>query len=661
MKYRILMAVLLFGLRAAAQQTAPGLAASGAKGIFVSVGMNIQQEKGPVKAYRIERKAGDEKEFREMTTLQPVRSPEEFRQHMQQSLQWLPYAQDLSIFRADSIFKKGMATGSLVKLRQVAAALPVVAGFNMLWLDEKVETGKVYQYRVTALGTDTVYLSLPITVKAPALHAPRFARASYNQPEQRMQLEWIASGPHKPAVLELYRREQEKDFVRVAARLSAVHSGDTLQFFLKDTTAVPGRLYQYYVRAFDVLGNEAPLSDTILQASLDPVQLPMPQQVKAMADSLHRGIRISWQLADAGLVKSLRLFRSTNSVTGYTEVAVLSGDATEYLDQRVQPAIPYFYHFSVDYKMLDSGRRSTGFGASWQDPLPPMAPALVEAEGNKEGVAISWQYDARQVRGFQLYRAERGRPLQLIVPLIPYNSRSSLYSFTDQDSALNGARDYQYALKALSTSHLASAFSDTAAARPGKNIPLPKPPMDLRAISESDQVLLTWEAVSNYDELVNGYKLLRSHRVKGSAGNYATDTIYCSGNLFRDSLVNDRETYRYSVVSVSVLGVQSSPAAWVSAELPLVRPTAPAGLMANRVKDGIQLDWNGLNEGDILSYTVYRYERAGTIVKAGTVSNGQERFVDKSAARGKKYFYYVCSFSADGKESMKSNEAVVNY
>jgi fibronectin type 3 domain-containing protein len=660
MKTILFIAGLLSCLSLTAQQTMPNVAVAGAKGIFVVTGETISDVKGPVTAYRIERKAGNEKDFAVVATLAAVPDVTTFKKNLAQSVNLLPYAPDLSVFRTDSIWTRGKRAGKLAALRNVGYTMPVLAGFNMIWLDEKVKAGQTYQYKVTAVGDTYSVNSYPVVFKAPVVASIQYTKGVYNLPQHYLSLEWIATQKNKPVFMEAYRTETNGRFVKVAASISLLTKKDTFQYVIKDTTAQPSQLYRYYVKAYDAYGNEAPLSDTISIASLDYVQMPLPTQVKAISDSAQPGIHISWHQAGIPLIKSLTLYRSTSSVKGFEPIAILSPADSVYMDQQVQPATPYFYYFEAIYKMQDKPKRSTAFAASFIDHSLPGAPQQLQATGNKQGVALSWQSTEPHVSGFWLYRAERGQPLKLITTMIAALPGTSDYTYTDTDSLLNGGRSYQYALKAFSTSHVESLYSDTVVARPLKNIPVPKPPMQIQVSKEQGLVLVTWDAVSKYDELVNGYLLLRGKKVAGAKASFITDTVYCTNNIYKDTLVKPNESYRYSVISRSLLGVQSVPATWVSVNMPGNKPAPPASLTANPVKTGVQLNWETADTGETLAYNVYRYERGKEPVKAGSI-NGADKYTDTGAAKGKQYFYFVRAVGQDKTESEKSNEAVINY
>lgn len=658
-KFLTIIFFLAAALHLQAQDMLAGLARPGAKGIFVLTGDAISDAKGPVTAYKIERKAGNEKDFTVVATLPAVTTIADFKKRAAASNDMVPFQHDLSLLNLDSIWVKGKAAGSLADLLNIGYSTPVMAGFNMIWLDEKVQAGKSYQYRVTATGSAYTALSLPVSFNRLPVATPLYQQAVFNKPQRHMQLYWRTTFKDHPDFLETWRREDNGTYTKVPAIIGYLPGKDSVQYLIKDTTAKSGRLYRYFIKAFDVLGNAAPVSDTVTIASLDLLQMPMPQQVKAVSDSASRGIQISWHLPEAAFIKMLTLYRSTNSVKGFEPVAEFAATDTIFLDQQVQPATPYFYYFEVEYKTQNKPKRSTSFAGSFIDALPPSLPRNIIATGNKQGVELSWDYQGANTTGFWLYRAERGKPLQLITTMIPSLDTVQQYSWTDTDSLLRGDRFYQYALKSFSTSHIESPFSDTVIARPLKNIPVPKPPMRVTAYAEDGRIYVDWDAVS-YDETVSGYKLLRSKKAAG-ASNFITDTILRNTNGFVDTLVKSNETYRYSVITQSMLGVQSVPATWASVNIKGEKPAAPASVTANITQTGVQLNWEIPANNESLQYNIYRYERGKEPVKAGTVAGNTDQFTDRTATKGKHYFYFIRSLSSDKTESDKSNEASIRY
>ncbi len=649
-------ALYLFSLPSYTQEPVHGAARAGAKGIFVIAGYEIAG--GKRSAYRVERRTRGESAFKQVALLEAVVMPEVFRQNMARTEQWLPYPVYLSVFKTDTIWRKVKAAGHVKVLENVGYSIPVMAGFNLLWLDTEVTPGQVYQYRITGVGDNYSLLSEEVKYAPESVASTRILGHFYDSVRYTMTLSASVAGDHKPVWIEAWRSEEKGRFVNTRAEVTFLAVKDTLKFTVRDTTAVPHRLYRYFLRGYDAYGNAAPVADTLSAASLDPVQVPLPDRVSLRPDSLRESVTLAWTLAHAPLIKMLRLYRSTNSVDGFEPVAELSPLQTSFTDEGIKPATAYFYYFEVEYKTLDKAGRSITYSTAYRSGRLPFAPVEVTATGNKEGVSLSWQNRESDTKGFHIYRAETGGPFELISGLIPARDTARIYSFHDTAPGLNGGKFYHYALKSMSTSFVEGRFSDTVSARPLKNIPVPKPPMEVELNTTDGTTWVTWDDVSAYDAYVTGYRLLRSRRLAGK-DKYSTDTLFCPNNFYADSLLQERETYRYTVVSLSYLGVESPASAPVYTTLQGSLPSPPASLMANSTKGGVQLTWEPPAGAQELQYNIYRYERGQKPVKLAALAGDKERYIDSKALKGRHYFYYLKSLAANKTESEKSNEAGV--
>lgn len=646
----------LICLPAYPQQAVYRAARSGAKGIFVIAGDEIAG--GKRSAYRIERRTRGEAGFKQVALLEAVAMPEAFRLNMARTEQWLPYPVDLTVFKTDSIWRKVRAAGRIGVLKNIGFSIPVMAGFNLLWLDTEVTPGQVYQYRITGVGDSYSILSEEVKFASEPVAPAQIHGHFYDNVRKTLSLSAYSAGEHKPVWIEAWRSEEKEAFRNIRAEVTFRAVKDSLKFTLRDTTAVPHRLYRYFIRSYDAYGNAGPITDTLSIASLDPVQVPLPDRVSLQPDSIKRSITLAWTLAHTPLIKMLRLYRSTNSVNGFESVAELSPTQTRFTDEGLQPATPYFYYFEVEYKTLNQAARSITYSTAYRSGRLPSPPVEVTASGNKEGVSLSWENQEDEAKGFHLYRSETGGPFKLISGLIPVRDTSRAYSFHDTSPALNGGKFYHYALKTVSTSFVEGNFSDTVSARPLKNIPVPKPPMEVDLTTTDGKTWVTWDDVSAYDEYVIGYRLLRSRKLSGK-DRYSTDTLSCPVNFYVDSLLQEGETYRYTVVALSYLGQESPPSVSVFTTLQGQLPSPPASLTANATPRGVQLNWEPPAANIELQYTVYRYERGQKPAKLVTLAGNKDTYTDTKALKGRHYFYYLRSLSPKALESDKSNEAGV--
>ena len=87
-----------------------------------------------------------------------------------------------------------------------------------------------------------------------------------------------------------------------------------------------------------------------------------------------------------------------------------------------------------------------------------------------------------------------------------------------------------------------------------------------------------------------------------------------------------------------------------------VLPSPPAGLRASSDEGGVLLSWGELVGDDLLSVKVYRSAPGVAAQLIGTVNIDEQSFLDKTAAKGKLYFYQVSAVNKQNRESDKSEK-----
>lgn len=490
-----------------------------------------------------------------------------------------------------------------------------------------------------------------------------FISGSYSQQTNRTEMVWQSLGTFRVDSVVVYRADKaNRKYAAVPAKIAYESKPDTVFFTVTDSTVQRYAAYDYYLMTRYAGEQTLMATDTVFVAALDFMEMPMPDHITAVPGEGGRGIHIGWQLKNAPLVKQLTLYRSTNSVDGFEAVATLPLDRNAYTDMSVRPATPYFYYFTLEYKTQDVAKRGPSFAASFTDDTPPPPVTHIEAMGTADGVQLDWHYDGEHTTGFWLYRGQADGPLELLSTLIPSIDTIRQYSYVDTDTLLNGAREYQYAIKSYSTSHVEGAFSDTVSARPLKNIPVPKAPLSITALADEADIFVSWEDVAAVDEWVSGYTVLRSALLNAEKGEYTPpDTLFTALNFYVDSLIKPGVPYKYSVIAHSDLGVRSAPSIEVTAALGVVRSAAPGTLLATVADGGVLLQWGLPQGGEAYRYGIYRFVRGQEAMKIATTREGADTYTDATAVRDTEYFYFVRTLDGDNNESSNSNESRVVY
>lgn len=654
MRSTILLLTLALAPTAIAQKPNAELVQVGPKGVFVFTGPLLAREGGPVTGILIERKTGEQGEFKRVAELKPVTSAKEVQKGIEKAADVLPYPIELGGMRADSIWARIQRHGTREQLGSASNNVAVLLAVHAVWYDADVKPGTLHQYRVTTQGNGNQFLS---TLVNPAAQHPvdrlKAFNSSYYEHKRELNTWWSVVGDHRPAVVELHRSVDEEPFAVVKPRVRIDRRGqDTVLYQFADTTAPRHRVFRYVAKGWDLFGNAMPVSDTLYAASLDVTQMPMPYDLYAVGDSSGRKINVRWQLNNAPVVKQISIQRSTNSETGFETVAELSGDRTSYVDEDIRPATSYFYRFVLEYKATHVPMRGVSFAAAAYDPEPPSAPEELSAEATTDGVRLTWLHPSRELLGFHVYRAEGDGPMMLASTRLAAGAEVQR-AYMDTSRTLSAGQVYRYLVKAISTSHIEGRASDTVAVMPMTNATAPLPPRDLVARVDGEALLLSWEDQS-HDPLWMGYAVLRTR-----PGN-KVDTLYRSTNFLNDSLDAGGKPSSFRVLSSNALGMRSAPSPAVTAKAHVPAPSCPSAVVANAINGKVELTWQAPASEPVQRFDVYRYTRGNEPVKLGSVASGKPaRFEDASPARGALNFYFVRSVAATGAESGPSREVGV--
>lgn len=637
-----------------AQDISNDMAIAGPRGVFVFTGEQLMRTGGPVTGIRIERRTGAEGEFVRVADLKPVGSAKEIAKGIEKTAAVLPYPIDLHGQRTDSIWQRIQRHGTREQLGAANSLMPVLLAVGAVWCDTDAKPGQLYQYRVTAIGTENQLLSRFVDVSKPPLLdrlAPMNTR--FYQQQRTLNTYWLATGDQRPAVVEMQRSMDEGAFSTIKpAVLVERQRGDTIQYRFSDTTAVKHHVYRYAVKGWDRFGNAMPPCDTLYAASLDPSQMPMPYDLHATGDSSGRAINVRWRLDNAPVVKQISLQRSTNSVDGFTTVAELGGGATTFTDEEVRPATSYFYRFVLEYKATHVPMRGVSFAAVAYDPTTPDPPMDLMASAMDKGITLTWAHADPHVLGFEVFRREGHGSLLLAAPRITPNMDGS-NTWTDTSNTLNAGHTYAYTMRSISTSHIAGPFGDTVAVMAMHNAQAPTAPRDLTAQVDGEIAIVRWED-QGHDPLWMSYLVLRQ---RGAA---RSDTLVRTSNFMVDTLPADGRAQQYRVISLNALGLVSAPTPEVVARAHVRPPAAPAAITARRSGQAVELTWDAPSGEEVQRFDVYRYTRGSAPVKVGSVPAGKPtQLKDNNPVAGQLNFYFVRSVAATGAESGASREAVV--
>ncbi|MBK7945750.1 MAG: hypothetical protein IPJ85_10765 [Flavobacteriales bacterium] len=152
MRFAFILGCASMALPAIAQKPNAELVQVGPKGVFVFTGPLLAREGGPVTSILIERKTGEQGEFKRVAELKPVSSAKDVQKGIDKAAEVLPYPIELAGQRADSIWARIQRYGTREQLGAASNHVAVLLAVHAVWHDGDAKPSTLYQYRVTTQG-----------------------------------------------------------------------------------------------------------------------------------------------------------------------------------------------------------------------------------------------------------------------------------------------------------------------------------------------------------------------------------------------------------------------------------------------------------------------------------------------------------------------------
>ncbi|NNE45068.1 MAG: hypothetical protein HKN37_00250 [Rhodothermales bacterium] len=538
---------------------------------------------------------------------------------------------------------------SLASLRAAAVA-------GRLFVDDTVERGRTYEYRIEILDLDGEVLasgsrefevrdrhpeSVPSGVTADA--GDGNIRVAWEFPDYAGDPEDVVVGFH------VYRSEAGGSFERL--QQNPILRQDDLSFRV-DASVHNTRPYSYYATAVDFIGRESEPSAIVSGTPEDLTPPSIPSQVEVFSEA--NALLVTWRLNLELDVSHYDVYRSLELEAGYEKInsEPIPVDQASYRDDDVHSGP--VYHYVVTAVDL-AGNESEFSNATTGRPLDTKGPGApdgltVMLQGHE--VTLSWiaPTDA-DLEGFYVYRK---RDEQDFLPItqrpLPKDSIRVVDAGYD-NRGLRPGKAYTYAVAALDHALNESPYAVVEVAIPDDEPPTP--PVESYARSTAEGLVdLQWQPSLALD--VVGYRVYRSESEADVAA-----VIEVDGSTFEttDSTVSRGRTYAYYVVAVDAVGNESSGTEPTSVTpRDLSAPPPPMRVQATAVAEGVAVSWEHVRVPDLVGYMVYRSDSPYGVAEQLTSSPLVEtHFRDPQGMSGQ--YYRVTSLDTSGHEN-KGGEAV---
>lgn len=215
-------------------------------------------------------------------------------------------------------------------------------------------------------------------------------------------------------------------------------------------------------------------------------------------------VTLNWDESDSANVNlTYRIFRNAEGGSFTLRKDNLANGTTQYIDS-VNNDVEYSYYMTAydSNKSLESDTTSHVDGMSTlHDPIPPDAPANLQATSGDGQVDLSWTASQASPIHYSIFRSTSSGQYNYSTPL----DTTSSISYTD-NSVTNETR-YYYVVRAVNdTSSLSSRNSNEVSAFPVK--PNPEAPSNLQIEVNDPDIVLTWEQSTSTD--ITEYRIYRT-------------------------------------------------------------------------------------------------------------------------------------------------------
>lgn len=642
------------------------IAVAGKGGIYVSLGRQpISKKAGGkgIRSVKVERKVNNE-DFKGLTEMDVPTSRKELTERFRKYDALLPVPSNLDDNTLAKIWEKWEKYQVIDSLKRYITNPSLRMAFGLLYLDEKVQNGNTYSYRISftgeGLSRSEPYISIPVSLpKRPAVAGLKYLHNISE--ENKIQVLLSVGKGDKPFFLKAYRQEGLKgNFVPVnVSYVTYLRKGEPT-IMLIDEFVKPLTAYRYTIKSFDYFGNEGPLSDTITVAAYTYQNVRIPYNLKALGLSENHAVKLNWEIQSPNIFKSIQIWRSEYYDKDFRLIGETLPTESEFLDKDVLPMKKYYYYLITTGLMGEFSGQTAKFFTLYEDKTAVSAPGNLYVLSHPDGIQLKWQTSEPNLKGYHIYRAGvNDSKFELVRTLLPHNNRLILQEYVDSSGILRPNASYRYFVIAENTSHVMSMPSDTSSGVTGLKVAL-SPPFAFTAEYEMPLVKLHWTAPSAKEEAgISGYEIYRKKTGDGTLVKIVQ--IGTNVNYFNDSTAVLGASYQYQIKTLGFNGESSKADESGVVLLPVPEIPVPFGLTAYKNELGVILQWDEVRYSDLKEVKLYRYERGAKPQLLASLKPDELSYVDKQTGKGKLFFYYLVSSDRANNQSKPSEEVSVSY
>jgi uncharacterized protein len=540
---------------------------------------------------------------------------------------------------------------------------PEVAKASGLWFtDKKVKKGEKYLYRISIVNAtaDTLRGSIFISPEdAYALVKPRNLKADFK--DQMVSLRWDKTNDRYTAYI-VERSDDGKTFKSISdiplVTVSPKENEETRYEYVTDSLPDLSKTYYYRVRGITPFGEKGNPSEVVSGKGYLPVnEVPY---ISSGVNVDNKSILVTWEFPAAknAAIKGFSIERSRKPKGDFVPVmqGLVSPTSREYVDK----APEQINYYRVTANALNGEKFiSPLYYAQLVDSIPPLNPVGLKATIDDFGtVQLSWTPNPDiDIFGYRVYKSNNKSEELAQLTSEPISTAM----FTDKANLKTLNEYVYYSVMAIDRNQNQSGLSELLKVNLPDKIK-PQPPVFLPFNSDAKGVQLAWMRSGSED--VVHYDVYRQASIKEQWLRLKIVPAVSGDSTYHyiDENVEAGKTNRYTIIAVDDAGLESEPAAVIT-----------AGKINNALKAAVEWKEHALNNEknqvilkwayelkEVSSFRIYRGVDGNTSELYKSVSADKRDFMD-TLIPGKKYTYRIMAIFEKGNQSTLSKELVFNY
>ena len=519
------------------------------------------------------------------------------------------------------------------------ASLNVARAAGRLFIDNKVQQGDTYKYKVEFIdyfgnALSNVKRDINITDKLPP--APDTIRSDPG--DSRVKISWDFP-PYEGDIeditvgFNIYRNKGKGELEKVN-KVLILRQEDIK--YRTDISVQNNVSYTYYVKSVDCIGRESTPS---VKVSAMPIDLTPPKYPEGLDALGEQGrILITWKMNLELDLSHYDIYKSLEVLGTFAKInrTPIPADQPFYYDT-VYTGPTYYYKIKAIDMSGNESEFSNSISGQPADTIPPAAPSNISAIVEGKYVRLRWEAPPDlDLQGFYVYsRRSDQKFLRSVALPLPVDS-IEYYDTGFKHEGLWQGQTYYYGISAVDNYYNESEMSIMKIIIPDYDPP-EMPVSSYAELNDIGYVEVTWQPSMSID--VANYRIFRTESRKEPMRIIETaDSVYKA----IDSTAKYGVSYGYQVAAVDNFGNESKKTKSITV-VPQDQtiPPAPEHVTATSITNGVRITWSPVTVDDILGYNIYIAEVPnGTPTKLNNEPLNMTEYFDPS---GKEGMYYTVS------------------